>query len=195
MTNVVTIAFQGDTLFAVEDTNVVGVAITPICRDLGVSPQKQRHRIMQDPILSKGATMMVSPSIGGPQETLCLRLDLVAGWLFGIDENRCKPEVRPKVRAYREQCFQVLHEHFFARKGDALPPPQSLPDEKALTWPEKCRIVEMYQKMSGARAAAEKALSLGFESVPALDAQLRQAEFKFIIDLNTSAPTTSDGVH
>jgi prophage antirepressor-like protein len=69
------------------------------------------------------------------------------------------------------------------------PHPQSLPGEKALTWPEKCRIVEMYLRMSGARAAAEKALSLGFESVPALDAMLRQGEFKFIIDLNTNGPT------
>ena len=199
MTNVVTVAFHGDTLFAVEDANVVGVAIKPICSDLGVAWNKQLQRIKRDPILSKGMTITVTPSPGGPQEMVCLDLHLVAGWLFGIDENRCNEKSRPKVRAYREQCFHVLHDHFFARKGtdisDTLSPPQSMPDQKALSWTEKRLIVGMYQNMAGARAAVEKALELGFGSVPAIDAMMKQGEFRLVFDLDTRGPVAADGVH
>ena len=74
-------------------------------------------------------------------------------------------------------------------------PPQSMPDQKALSWTEKRLIVGMYQNMAGARAAVEKALELGFGSVPALDAMMKQSEFKFIVDLDTSGPAAQDGVH
>ena len=72
---------------------------------------------------------------------------------------------------------------------------KSLPDEPSLTWPEKCRIVEMFQRLAGSRAAAEKALQLGFAPVPALEAMLRQGEFRFILDLDASGPAAQDEVN
>jgi len=199
MTNVVTIAFQGDTLFAVEETNVVGVAIKPICADLGVAWNKQLQRIKRDPILSKGMTITVTPSPGGPQEMVCLDIHLVAGWLFGIDENRCNEKSRPKVRAYREQCFHVLHDHFFARKGVAnfrtpgghasLAPGGSVADEvMAMSVLDKMKLVNLNIRAAGGRAGCEMMAYLGLPMMPSAEAMLRQAEFKFTIDLDTNGP-------
>lgn len=115
MGKVVTVEFRQDTLFAVERDDGVYVALKPICDRLGVEWRKQRERIQRDPILAEGSTMVVLPSPGGPQETLCIKLELVNGWLFGIDENRVKPEARDLVLAYKRECYAVLHRHFYGR--------------------------------------------------------------------------------
>ena len=68
----------------------VFVALKPICDSMGLPWNRQRRRIQRDPILSEGGTMVVLPSPGGAQETLCLKLELINGWLFTIDESRVK---------------------------------------------------------------------------------------------------------
>lgn len=110
-----TIDFRGDTLFAVDGSDGVFVVIKPIADRLGLAWRKQRERIRRTPILSEGSTMMVLPSAGGPQDTLLLRLDLINGWLFGIDASRVAPAYREAVIAYQRECFAVLHRHFFVR--------------------------------------------------------------------------------
>lgn len=110
--NIALIEFHGDTLWAMERDGEVYVAISPICKGMGLNPDRQRDRVQRDTILSEGATMMVVPSAGGMQETMCLRLDLVNGWLFGIDDKRVKPEARDTVLRYKRECYRVLYEHF-----------------------------------------------------------------------------------
>jgi hypothetical protein len=50
---------------------------------------------------------------------LCLPLDLLPGWLFGIQAERVKSELRDKIIRYQAECFQVLWHAF---KADILPP-------------------------------------------------------------------------
>jgi hypothetical protein len=57
---------------------------------------------------------------------LCLPLDLLPGWLFGIQPTRARPELVDKLKRYRRECFRVLWNTF---KGDVLPaapPPADL---------------------------------------------------------------------
>ncbi|MEA2754741.1 MAG: hypothetical protein QOJ54_1030, partial [Aliidongia sp.] len=69
-----------------------------------------------DAILSEGMVIMTMPSPGGAQNTTCLRLDLMNGWLFGIEDNRVKHEAtRQKVLTYKRECYRVLYEHFHAK--------------------------------------------------------------------------------
>ena len=114
--DVITINFCGDVLYAVGRPAGVVVAIKPICQALGLAWTKQLQRIKRDSIMVEGMTMMVIPSVGGAQETICLRIDLINGWLFGIDETRVKDDaIRQRVRDYKRNCYRVLFEHFQAR--------------------------------------------------------------------------------
>lgn len=116
MGELVKVNFRGDSLYAVEQDGSVFVAIKPICEGLGLVWAKQRARIQADPILSEGGTVTVLPSAGGPQQTFCLRLDLVNGWLFTIDESRVRDEqTRQKVLAYKRECYQTLFQHFYGK--------------------------------------------------------------------------------
>ncbi len=96
----------------------VYVSIRQICELLGVSYQGQIRRINDDPVLSKqvkGVNITFTPSGGrggGAQETNCLPLDYLNGWLFGINANRVKKEVRERLILYQERCYKVLAEAF-----------------------------------------------------------------------------------
>jgi hypothetical protein len=118
MSNIVTVDFRNDTLFAVERDDGVFVAVKPISDTLGLAWNKQLERLKRDPILTEGMTMTVLPSVGGPQETTLLKLEMVNGWLFGIDESRVKDEeTRQRVLSYKRECYSVLFRHFYGQSA------------------------------------------------------------------------------
>jgi len=156
---VTAVDFHQDTLFAVEQQDGVFVAITPICHALGVDAKRQRDRIQRDPILSEGGTMMALPSAGGMQETFCLRLDLVNGWLFGIDESLVRDdETRQKVLTYKRECYAALFSHYYDRRDI----PTDEPDAP------KVRAVTEARHTFGVPAAAQLWLRLKLPVVPAM---------------------------
>ena len=62
---------------------------------------------------------MTAPSAdgrgGGPQEMLCLPVQFLHGWLFGINATRIKPELQEKVIRYQRECYGVLWRAFQAQ--------------------------------------------------------------------------------
>lgn len=175
MGKIITVDFRADTLFAAERDDGVFVAITPICAALGLDAQKQRKRIQDDPILSEGACQVAYPSAGGMQETFSLRLDLVNGWLFSINEKLVRDEdVRQKVLTYKRECYAVLFQHFYGRVEKATAPQHvDVPHENeahALRKVVECRHV------FGHRAAAELWFKLGLDVVPSMLHDPRQLD-------------------
>jgi len=120
------VVFYDDELTAVmvqvDGRNEIFVPIRPICRFLGVAWDPQRRRINRDPVLSeeaKGVTVTVTP--GGRQEMICLPLDYISGFLFGINASRVKEEVRDRLIRYQRECFKVLAEAFHEGRLTADP--------------------------------------------------------------------------
>ncbi|MDX1613626.1 MAG: phage antirepressor N-terminal domain-containing protein [Candidatus Promineifilaceae bacterium] len=96
------------------EQNEVFVPIRPICDLLGVAWSAQRRRINRDPILSEMVTSVtVTVTEAGQRgDMLCLPLDYLNGWLFGINADRVKVEVRDQLLRYQRECYQVLSEAF-----------------------------------------------------------------------------------
>lgn len=106
-------------LVASGDERVVYVPLRPICELIGVDWSAQRKRVNGDPVLSRyvqGVAVTTTPSAdgrgGGVQEAICLPLDYLNGWLFGINAERVRPEIRERVIRYQENCYRVLAEAF-----------------------------------------------------------------------------------
>lgn len=128
MSKLIPVEFHGDVLWAQEVEGVVYVALKPVCESLSIDWEGQRQRIERDPVLVEGACMIKAPSRGGEQDTLCLPLPLLNGWLFGIDAGRIKdPDIRERIIAYKRECYDVLHRHFH-RKPEPMPDPGLSPD-------------------------------------------------------------------
>ncbi|MGO1079705.1 phage antirepressor N-terminal domain-containing protein [Inquilinus sp. CA228] len=157
---VTTIDFHGDTLFAMHRNGDTYVAIKPICEALGLAWHGQRERIRRDPILSEGMVITPIPSAGGTQDTACLRLDLVNGWLFTIEEGRVKDEaVRQRVLLYKRECYQALFRHFHDKAAAAVAevPHDHGPGAEILVLPDAARLwidlVREARILRGRRAA------------------------------------------
>src|SRR5262245_15668748 len=128
-----TVEFYGDeitgALVRVGDESTIYIPIRPICRYLGLDWSAQFRRIQRDEILAeavKGVAITATPQEGGTQELLCLPLDLLPGWLFGVTTRRVRAEVQDKITRYRRECFRVLWEAFrpaILPASELVPPP------------------------------------------------------------------------
>jgi hypothetical protein len=168
MNAIVTVDFRNDTLFAVERDDGVFVAVKPICETLGIAWNKQLERLKRDPILAEGMTMTVIPSPSGPQETTCLKLDLVNGWLFTIDESRVKDEeTRQRVLTYKRECYRVLYEHFHGARGPVAVIPQPI-DPRELALISEHRL--LFGREAAARLWIERGLPMAAPALPDAEA-------------------------
>jgi len=105
-------------LLATLVNDIPHVAMKPICENIGLDWDGQRQKINRHPILSKGKVMITAPSNGGLQEMLMLPVNFLNGWLFGIDSNRVKPEIRERLVEYQTECFEVLANHFMPKVNE-----------------------------------------------------------------------------
>lgn len=116
------VAFYEDDIVAVRlaDGNIY-VPIRPICDNLGVTLAGQRERINRDPVLSEEITSVSVTLTQQAREMLCLPLKFIPGWLFGINVNRVKPELRERIIRYQRECYDVLAEAFVEGRLTADP--------------------------------------------------------------------------
>ena len=121
MSNIQTINFNNQQLLTVEKDGVKYVAVKPICENLGIDWDSQRTKIKNNHILNEGAVIITFPSEGGPQQTTCLPIDMINGWLFTISPNKVSEEIRPVVLYYQRECYRVLFEFWNKPKEFALP--------------------------------------------------------------------------
>lgn len=160
MNEIMTVEFHDDTLFALRDEAGTLVAVKPISDRLGLAWHGQFERLKRDPILAEGIRVIRTPSPGGPQETVCLRLDLIHGWLFTIDHDRVKPELRERVLLYKRECYRVLAEHF-SGSGSAVPAAA----QPASDIDRKLAMVAEARLVFGKEVAQRMWINLGLETV------------------------------
>jgi hypothetical protein len=112
------IDFYGDELIAVLIDDQPYIPIAPICEYLGISWSGQRDRIIRDAVLSETSVSIRvtrKESKRGARDMLCLPLEYINGWLFGINASRVKEELKDKVIQYQRDCYRVLAQAFQSR--------------------------------------------------------------------------------
>jgi hypothetical protein len=116
------VRFYDDTIIAVlvkiNDMLRVCAPLRPIIMNLGIDWSSQYRRAKQDPVLSKYLVSVVvttTESQRGSREMICLPIEYLHGWLFGINAQRLKSDMQDKVIRYQEDCYRALWEMFGAR--------------------------------------------------------------------------------
>ncbi|NJL06339.1 MAG: hypothetical protein HC911_15820 [Chloroflexaceae bacterium] len=92
------------------------VPVRPICHVLGINWSPQRLRINRDEVLRSCVIKLITQVPGDIQrrEHLCLPLEYLHGWLFGIGATQVNAEYREKITLYRRECFRTLSAAFQA---------------------------------------------------------------------------------
>jgi hypothetical protein len=123
------VPFYGDEVTAVRAVDgLVYVPIRPLCEIIGVDWSAQYRRITRDLVLNRVAmsvaitAMEIDPHRKTPHtsEMLCLPLDYLNGWLFGINASRVKEGIREKLIQYQLECYRILADAFLQPPATAL---------------------------------------------------------------------------
>ncbi|MCO5189475.1 MAG: ORF6C domain-containing protein [Anaerolineae bacterium] len=87
-----------------------------LCGLLGVDWGTQRRRILRDPILSdelRDVVVVTSyQDTTREQSMLCIPLEFLQGFLFGINANRVHESVREPLIQYQRRAYKILHDAF-----------------------------------------------------------------------------------
>lgn len=126
------VTFYDDEIIALRlQDGTIYVPIRPICTLLGLNWAGQQQRIQREAVLSE-AVCSVFVTHKEPNRTrqigmLCLPLDYMHGWLFGLNANRVCSELRERVIRYQKDCYRVLAEAF--QEGKVTTAPDSMIDK------------------------------------------------------------------
>ncbi|WP_410685885.1 phage antirepressor N-terminal domain-containing protein [Avibacterium paragallinarum] len=132
-TQLQTIQFHNQSLVTFEQNGTHYTAMKPICENIGLDWTAQAQRLKRDEILN--STMVIITIVaedGKKREMLCLPIQYLNGWLFGIDVKRVKPEIRETLITYKRECYQALFDYWNKPKQQPLPLAEAEADEEAI---------------------------------------------------------------
>ena len=107
----VTVPFHGNKLFIVEHNNEPYTPMKPIVEGMGLDWGTQ-YRKLAGNMKRWGIVKMTIPTLGDLQEAICLPLRKIFGWLMTISPNKVKPEVKPTIEMYQNECDDVLWQYW-----------------------------------------------------------------------------------
>lgn len=112
---------NGISLQVVADGREQLVAVKPVCEILGVAYQSQQAKLKEHPIYSSVITLSVTTGADGKKyEMVCIPLRFFSGWLFSINPDNVKEEVREKLIEYQKKCNDILYDYFFRHADFAM---------------------------------------------------------------------------
>ena len=100
------------------DNGIDYVALSSICKNMGISWPRQRKKLMEDETLSKVIKKKYRLVGGKSRQIICIPFDKLAGWFFHINENKVKKKIKEHVILYKKECYKVLDDYF--KQGYAL---------------------------------------------------------------------------
>lgn len=113
----VTVDFHGQSILAMMHDGRPYVALRPIAENIGLDWKSQYDRIHRHAVLSSTVVIMTMVAEDGKQRDMtCIPLSMLNGWLLGVDVNRVREDIRPKLTCYQLECFDVLHQHFMGKQ-------------------------------------------------------------------------------
>lgn len=107
MVNIQTINFNNDEIVVVDNK----VSVKKLCENIGLTGlSSQYEKIKKDE--SFESEIILYDINGVIQEVLFIPINKIDGWLFSINPNKVKPEVKQKLIEYKKECFNVLNNYF-----------------------------------------------------------------------------------
>lgn len=113
------VPFNGQEIIAVMAAGATYVAMRKIVENIGIDWTGQSVKLRKQKE-KFGCRDISIPSKGGIQKMLCIPLKKLNGWLFSINPEKVRADIRDKLIQYQEECFTVLHDYW--TKGNAENP-------------------------------------------------------------------------
>lgn len=134
----ITVPFHGADLYVVEHNGKPFTPMKPIVEGMGIDWKSQHAKLAANDG-RWGMVEIAIPTAGGIQLMACIALRKLFGWLAGIHVGKIKPEIRPTVLTYQNECDDVLWQYWNdgiainPRTAYSVLPDQTISDKQAET--------------------------------------------------------------
>lgn len=115
----INVPFHGQALATIFHDGQPFVAMRPIVENIGIdwAGQTVKLRNQKDKFNCCDIAMVASDK--KVRDFLCIPLRKLNGWLFSINPERVRADIKDKLIQYQEECFSVLYEYW--SKGELKP--------------------------------------------------------------------------
>lgn len=126
------VPFNGQQIITAMAAGVAYVAMRPIVENLGMSWGTQQQKLMKQLDKFNCIHMNMVAADGKLRKLLCLPLKKLNGWLFSINPEKVRADIRDKLIQYQEECFTVLHDYWAKGKAENARKKTSVDDRTPL---------------------------------------------------------------
>lgn len=126
------VPFNGQQIITAMAAGVAYVAMKPIVENLGMSWGTQQQKLMKQLDKFNCIHMNMVAADGKLRKLLCLPLKKLNGWLFSINPEKVRADIRDKLIQYQEECFTVLHDYWTKGKAENVRKKTSVDDRTPL---------------------------------------------------------------
>ncbi|WP_096997722.1 phage antirepressor N-terminal domain-containing protein [Escherichia coli] len=126
------VPFNGQQIITAMAAGVAYVAMKPIVENLGMSWGTQQQKLMKQLDKFNCIHMNMVAADGKLRKLLCLPLKKLNGWLFSINPEKIRADIRDKLIQYQEECFTVLHDYWTKGKAENARKKTSVDDRTPL---------------------------------------------------------------
>lgn len=104
---------NGVEIVTVEQNGEIFVPIKPICEAIGIDVDSQRNKLNSDDFFNSTTAIITAVAADEKERDMfAISAKYVYGWLATINPGKVAPEARDAVINYRQECYDVLYEHF-----------------------------------------------------------------------------------
>ncbi|MFD0965317.1 phage antirepressor N-terminal domain-containing protein [Seminibacterium arietis] len=121
MTNQITtqtISFYGSDLITLKVEDVIYTAVRPIVEALGLSWGSQSIKLNKNKEKFNCFDIETVGADGKIREMLCMPIKKLNGWLFSINSEKVRADLKEKVICYQEECFEALYNYWHFGKAE-----------------------------------------------------------------------------
>ena len=126
------VPFNGQQIITAMAAGVAYVAMKPIVENLVMSWSTQQTKLMKQISKFNCVHMNMVAADGKLRKLLCLPLKKLNGWLFSINPEKVRADIRDKLIQYQEECFTVLHDYWTKGKAENARKKTSVDDRTPL---------------------------------------------------------------
>ncbi|EBU5304759.1 antirepressor protein Ant [Salmonella enterica subsp. enterica] len=126
------VPFNGHQIITAMAAGIAYVAMKPIVENLGMSWSTQQTKLMKQISKFNCVHMNMVAADGKLRKLLCLPLKKLNGWLFSINPEKVRADIRDKLIQYQEECFTVLHDYWTKGKAENARKKTSVDDRTPL---------------------------------------------------------------
>lgn len=118
--------FYGDTIFVVSHQGQPFAPLKAIVESMGLLWAAQTVKLNSNKE-RWGVSIIEIPSSSGDQQTLCLPLRKLPAFFASINPKKVRPELRPKIELYQNECDDALWDYWMKGKAEREKPAAAAP--------------------------------------------------------------------